>query len=397
VTPVHLDIHCFASPDVEHEQADKHIASTNEAYVKELLSTSVTILQSIDTYYSPYEKLQRILDLYHEINIALKRATTSTTKLPSADDILPTFIYVILLASSENLPNENSCNLYYNLYYIEQLLSPSSSSSSYKYTNTSTPSNLSSSSSGGSNHYLRGEAGYAYTNLYSAYQFISDFETINLTKPSNGPSSATLAEDLSAPPSSLSISREAWKAAIESYQVKAQDRYDAIQEASTANAHQTLRIDNYIPQLSVAFNPPILNVPTPMDIRQARSKGELIDLNWAIRQQQVQDQSQQDQSPPLAQKSVFEQVEESLPYGFQRNYNFLNIRSVDDLKYNDVEQLLQEYHTLVRTTETLLSDRARQITRERKVQQIQKERALLEQQQQQQQTLLLLNNNEVEP
>ena len=152
-----------------------------------------------------------------------------------------------------------------------------------------------------------------------------------------------------------------------------------------------LRIDSYEPDLSFVDIPILdMNAPTPMDIRQARLRGETIDLNWAIQQQQVNNQGQSsaavvNQPQLVAPRTVFEQVEENLPHGFQRNYTFLNARTVDDLKYHDVEQLLQEYHMLVRTTETLLSDRARQITRERRLYQLQKEKALIEQQQQQQQ------------
>ena len=404
VTPVHLDIHCFAaSMSVQPNEGDEHTATVNtnhDEHVKQLLSNAVSIFQSIDIYYSPYEKLQRILFLYHEINMALKRATTSTTKLPSADDILPTFIYVILLAAAnENEHQTTTSQLYYNLYYIEQLLS----SSSYTKSNDS---NTHSSSSGSNNHYLRGEAGYAYTNLYSAYQFISDFDTTNVASPFDGtPSSTTTTTtaptfaDTTTPPtpSSLSISKEAWITAIESYKVKAQERYDGMQKASAAS--DALPIDMYEPDLSIGMrtmdllsDTPSLNAPTPMDIRKARLRGETIDLNWAIQHQQ--DQRQQHQTSLQTPKSVFEQVEESLPHGFQRNYNFLNVRTVDDLKYNDVEHLLQEYHTLVRTTETLLSDRARQITRERKIQQLQKEKALFEQQQQQQEEALLWNSSD---
>ena len=170
-----------------------------------------------------------------------------------------------------------------------------------------------------------------------------------------------------------------------------------MQKASAAS--DALPIDMYEPDLSIGMrtmdllsDTPSLNAPTPMDIRKARLRGETIDLNWAIQHQQ--DQRQQHQTSLQTPKSVFEQVEESLPHGFQRNYNFLNVRTVDDLKYNDVEHLLQEYHTLVRTTETLLSDRARQITRERKIQQLQKEKALFEQQQQQQEEALLWNSSD---
>ena len=404
VTPVHLDIHCFTSMVSDQGESGNHATLTKEQNVKELLSKSVSMLQSIDTYYSPYEKLQCILRLYHEINIALKLASTSTTKLPSADDVLPTFIYVILLSvastsSSSSSPlsephqSHNASNLYYNLYFIEQLLT---SPSFISDTATKSRNHGSSSHNLSSIHYLRGEAGYAYTNLYSAYQFISDFDITSICDPFGTKSSPLVLQDKTAsvdnappPPSSLSISKEAWNAVIEAYKVKAQERYDEIQKSSSAT--DMLRIDSYEPDLSFVDIPILdMNAPTPMHIRQARLRGETIDLNWAIQQQQVNNQGQSsaavvNQPQLVAPRTVFEQVEENLPHGFQRNYTFLNARTVDDLKYHDVEQLLQEYHMLVRTTETLLSDRARQITRERRLYQLQKEKALIEQQQQQQQ------------
>ncbi|OEU10679.1 hypothetical protein FRACYDRAFT_246433 [Fragilariopsis cylindrus CCMP1102] len=90
---------------------------SNDMKLEILLKEPIKALQSIEAFYSPYEKLQRVLDVFRGVNVAL---TKTSKTVPSADDVLPTVILVI--------------------------------------------------------EYLRGEAGYAFTNLYSAAQFLQELD-----------------------------------------------------------------------------------------------------------------------------------------------------------------------------------------------------------------------------
>jgi Vacuolar sorting protein 9 (VPS9) domain len=312
VTPVHLDIHCFnTSTDPNHMES-----------IRVLLSKAISALQTMDAYYSAYEKLQRILLVYKEINTALTEALSQANssvveKLPSADDILPAFILIILYAQPKRL--------YYNLQFIEQLALP---------------------------EYLRGEAGYAYTNLYGAYQFLQDL-------------------DLTQEPLSLSISPEALQEALGTYKRNAEQQYQALNPPAISAT-----IDTYDPMSPEDWDQTtstVIAAPTPLDIRRARLCGEVVNLDWAVKWQETQSSTVPVVSSPVhhrknSSRSAIETAEDGLPAGFRRNYNFLTVRSPDDIRYSDISLLLKEYHMLVRTTETLLSERAMKVSADRKAQ-----------------------------
>lgn len=89
VKPSHLEIECFNGANINLE---------------DLLKDPIEALLSIERFYSPYEKLQRILAVYQGVNAALSEALNQSQsaerKLPSADDVLPTIILVVLKAKS---------------------------------------------------------------------------------------------------------------------------------------------------------------------------------------------------------------------------------------------------------------------------------------------------------
>jgi hypothetical protein len=80
---------------------------------------------------------------------AMNTSTTNTTddsgsiakKLPSADDVLPAIILTVIRARSERL--------LFNLKFVEDFCAPED---------------------------LRGEAGYAFTNLHGAVQFLQELD-----------------------------------------------------------------------------------------------------------------------------------------------------------------------------------------------------------------------------
>lgn len=136
VQPGHLEIDCINLGRRE-----------NESW-KEILSQPVILLQSLDLVSSPSQMLRCILELYREVNDALKVALASeqsqgnsventSKRMPSADDILPTLILTLICARPKNILN--------HLKFLDLFATPEQ---------------------------MRGEAGYALTNLFSATQFI---------------------------------------------------------------------------------------------------------------------------------------------------------------------------------------------------------------------------------
>ena len=281
VEPSHLEIECLQRDGIN---------------LDELLLQPKEALLSMDRYYSPYEKLQRILKVYQGVNEALSTALNhhqqqgsegtndegkKERKLPSADDVLPTIILTVLRAKPDRV--------FRNLQFIETFTPP---------------------------EYLRGEAGYAYTNLYGAVQFLQD---LDMDKPT-----------------SLAINPEEFRAGLEKCKAATQKRVLEISD-SIMQPQETIRNVN----ISVK------------DVRDARLRGETVDLEWARKWQEA--------NPPIAseQTAGMESTgeDEVLPVGFTRSYTYLNARP-EDIRLADLPDLLSEYRMLVHTTERLIGERS---------------------------------------
>mmetsp|Transcript_4764 Transcript_4764/g.8888 ORF Transcript_4764/g.8888 Transcript_4764/m.8888 type:complete len:226 (+) Transcript_4764:1-678(+) len=129
---------------------------------------------------------------------------------------------------------------------------------------------------------------------------------------------------------------------------------------------------------------------TARDIREARSRGETIDLDWAIQQQnklawgegRIEDSNnvaqhhQQQQQYPGTQNHHLPPGVPPLSSRFSRSYSYLAARP-EFINLRDLPQLLKEYKLLVHTTETLLNERTVWIESERK-RQLKLEREMLE-------------------
>jgi hypothetical protein len=267
---------------------------------------AVAALAPLDAYYAPREKLHCILDVYRAVNEALTGAmntsTTNTTddsgsiakKLPSADDVLPAIILTVIRARSERL--------LFNLKFVEDFCAPED---------------------------LRGEAGYAFTNLHGAVQFLQELDD------------STTAQQ-------LAMSAQEFRQGVEACRATSQKR---IRNSMVQQEKECLED---VSQLSLE---PIYIPPT--EIRKARFKGEELDLEWA-RQWHAQQSGETgaDISALANEKETNAAVDKLVP-GFVRSYTFLSSRP-EDIKLSDLSLLLQEYKMLVRTTETLLSERAMQ-------------------------------------
>lgn len=237
-------------------------------------------LRSVDTFHSVYEKLQRILQVYHGVNEALKAADTDM--LPSADDVLPGVIFTVLRAQP--------VNLLWNLKFIEDWSPP---------------------------EYLRGEAGYAFTNLFGAVQFLQELKD----------------------PSSLSISQEEFTTKIAACRTIIEERQNKI-------AH--------VPKIDILEEEKEeTRFPTARDIRDARKKGEVIDIEWALAWQKG--------VPPAAEEQP------SATNTERRQYSFL-ASSPDDIRMKDLPALLEEYRDLFETSERMRTEKATESARARRKQ-----------------------------
>lgn len=307
ITPKHLEIACLDNV----AGADSDLA--------DFLKRPMAALQAIDFYYSPYEKLDRVLTIYRDVNAALSKALnqhksnhdgSAPLKLPSADDVLPTMILAILKAKPKRL--------LLNLMIMEEWSPP---------------------------EYIRGEAGYAYTNLYGAVQFLQEI-------------------DVEKEPKSLNIGSDDLMIGIEACRKAAKEEIDA--KAA-------------VPEESVSlFDPPIPPRLTPNEIRVARQKGESVDLEWA--QRFLKQRSCSDATPRFVleskSRSAFDEATEGLPSNFSRKYSFLTA-CPEGIKMSDVSLLLEEYRVLVQTVERLIGARTANIKAARKAAAIAAEKDLI--------------------
>ena len=295
---------------IQAEHLEIQCLNEASASAEDLLRDPIHAMVSIDQFYSPYEKLQRILLVYQGVNLALSVAlndrhrsgsTPGDNKLPSADDVLPTIILTVLKAKPTRLLR--------NLQLIE-VFAPQ--------------------------EYLRGEAGYAYTNLYGAVQFLQE---LNMTKPD-----------------SLSISAEDFKNGLEESVKKTQERFEL----------RKPKLDGLDPEYC---NPISIDI-SPNDVRGARLKGEMINLEWAINQG-----LQFPEKCDFDGHNVKANTGGSLPAGFTRSYAFLSA-SPHDIRLSDLPKLLAEYKMMAHVTEQLLAERGARIATEKKKKDLHKSRQL---------------------
>jgi Vacuolar sorting protein 9 (VPS9) domain len=324
VQPAHLEIECLIQKEGSNTAVD----------LDEILKAPKEALLSVDQYYSPFEKLQRILKMYQGVNAALSTALNyqqqqqsgevgrQERKLPSADDVLPTIILTVLRAQPDRI--------FRNLQLVEAFCPP---------------------------EYLRGEAGYAYTNLYGAVQFLQDMDLEH--------------------PSSLAISPEDFRKGLEECKASTRKRISAMTESSASNL---LLLPE---QQQLVAKTVDLSV---QDVRMARLRGEVVDLEWALQwqQQQQQHHSSSFKGQSTGMKSTAEDDEDqlyedvaevALPVGFSRSYAFLTSRP-EDIRLADLPNLLAEYRMLAHTTERLLGERTARIQSKKRQQKSQRKQLL---------------------
>jgi cellobiose phosphorylase len=129
----------------------------------------------------------------------------------------------------------------------------------------------------------------------------------------------------------------------------------------------------------------VYSIPV-QEVRAARLRGDVVDMEWALRWQAQQQQEEGEAAPTVSSSKhkrtssnntvlVDEFLTEGLPTGFTRNYSFLATRP-DDVRMADLPRLLSEYRMLVHTTESLLAERMTKHAAERKAHRMQRQKEL---------------------
>jgi hypothetical protein len=318
VQPSHLEVACLQDETETDAARDDNNDDDKKKELQELLEEPIRALLSVDAYHSPFEKLQQILLVYQGVNgslsKALNRDNTDPPVLPSADDVLPTIILVCIKAQPRNLLQ--------NVQFIEQFAAP---------------------------EYLRGEAGYAYTNLYGAVLFLQDLDLTSGGQANGGGGS-----------NQLSISPEELKNGLETCRKRRDEMLASKSATTSSNERSNPLVDGT--GLPKAFPTIKLSV---QEVHAAHSRGETVDMEWA----KVRQLEQPHEAPNVSSTRV------ALPTGFKRSYTFLNAQP-SDIRVIDLAKLLDEYHMLVQVTEDLLSERAARITSERKRQELEQQQVL---------------------
>mmetsp|Transcript_20191 Transcript_20191/g.58395 ORF Transcript_20191/g.58395 Transcript_20191/m.58395 type:complete len:1116 (-) Transcript_20191:829-4176(-) len=141
VTPSHLEINCLAMSDYSTDAGGEILDADSccKEPWEELLTAPIEVLQQLHIFQSPRKVLDCVLGVYRGIIHALSSTKSGTA--PGADDVLPTFILVLLRAQPKEIMSV--------LRFVECCAQQSS---------------------------LRGEAGYAFTSLFSAVQYVRELD-----------------------------------------------------------------------------------------------------------------------------------------------------------------------------------------------------------------------------
>jgi hypothetical protein len=298
----HLELDCLI--------VDSTVNGNKESNENEMLCDPIGILESLDCYFSPFEKLQTILAVYQSVNAALWTAlnapddsqqnTSSQKKLPSADDVLPTLILTVIRAKP--------LRLLWNMRFIEVFSRPES---------------------------LRGEAGYAYTNLYGAIQFLQEMNLVD--------DNQSIA--------SLSISPEEFRDGLQASRKAAEEKL----KVPVANETKTASLDG--PSYDRMTQLPI------QIVRDARMRGDTLNLDWVRSWRETSNLTNIESLPSV--DALNDSVVTNEMLGVPRQYSFLTARP-EDIRLTDLPELLSEYRLLVHATERLLAERASEVKSARK-------------------------------
>ncbi len=331
VDPSHLEIPFFFKRDASFEKGE---------FWKDILSKPIKLLQSMDNMYSPAQMMRCVLEVYRGVNHALKHVIangdSATERMPSADDCLPTIILCIICSKPKILTN---------LKFLELFATKDQ---------------------------MRGEPGYAFTNLFSAVQFIMGLNLDIGTK-------EDISSDLNTP--SLHIAPDELKQKLSDFKKNLNGTKELTESSSEniTNFHQSEVKERA--ESSYLFAP--VTIPVHV-VTNARLRGD-DPFDW-ISSWMVSKSDKFDHSFCTEAGQRPEQVGGrtarlphtlSLPDGFTRSYTFLPTQP-SDFRISDIPILLKDYKTLVRTTEMLLVERKKLLVENNEIQ-MKKKKEMLDQ------------------
>ncbi len=316
--PSHLELKCLN---------DDNESLTSETKLETLLEAPIKALQSIESFYSPYEKLMKVLEIYHDVNTVLKNASKS---LPMADDVISAMILVIVKASAAKT-KASLKNLLRDLHFVENF-----APQEYKRLG-------------------QGEAEYAFTSLYGAVYFLQGVE-LDFDGDDSGSGNKS---------NRLCISNEDLRRGLEKSRAlaaKKNAKFGAAIGGSNADSDKpkgliSRGVDQLLGESDSGGAEASSFVPTPRqlsvrEVRAARLRGETLNLEWALNRQDGQpgiEQSLGDSSPTKSPSRS----------GFTpQRYTFLGVRP-ENIKLSDLPRLLDEYRKLVLANEQLLGEHQR--------------------------------------
>jgi len=214
--------------------------------------------------------------------------------------------------------------------------------------------------------YLRGEAGYAFTNLYGAVQFLQELDLDG--SESDGEDRSNV--------NRLSIGSDELRHGLEKSRAVAarnNTKRNSINSTGGSNSNGSQRqskglisrgIEDLLGGLSIGDessgdrnDATFVPAPTKLSVREvraARLRGETLDLAWALRRQ---DQELTEQEHSGGNESLL-LSSSSKPKLLPHRYTFLGVRP-ENVKMNDLPKLLDEYRRLVLSTEELLGEQQR--------------------------------------
>ena len=347
VTPAHLEITCLK----EAGAMDIDLSYT----IQQLKS-----IQNIEVVSSPRQLLRTLLLAHRGISVALNAATstgTNSNNPPGADDVLPTLILAILRATPKTLST--------TLLFIEHFA----------------PLSL-----------MRGESGYAYTNICGALHFIQELDVeghlSEVALVGDEDDSGKMGGVLSIGPEEFRRGLEDCRRKIEDAEKKKVEEEEKEmlvgeeKEGEDINNEVDVSYDDALDEESgkVALMKAKISA---RQVREARSLGQTVDLDWAIQEQHKHESmlkytatKQASQQPPHPSQSNIPPETPPLPSNFTRSYSYLTTHP-EQINLRDLPNLLAEYKLLVHATEKLLNERSVWREQERK-KQLKAERTRLE-------------------
>ena len=377
VQPKHLDMHAF-TPKKQNVEKDDEGKGENDDSIDNVndedgdkeeipwqskldLSKPIAHVKSLDSMYSPTQMLRCILEIYRCVNDALNESlkmananasnkdksssenenwggnntmsSSSSSPNVSADDVLPSLILSVIHAKPSRIIT--------NLIFLEKFAT---------------------------DEQIRGEAGYAFTNLFSAVQFIKELD-LQVNDDDYDDESNNIQEGgrrkIGQPTLSMSVEvlhekmkkfRQDCKSRKEANETsKIEEKEESVQKNSAlSESKECVEPDDHNNNNVDKFTP--IQIPTHV-VKAARLRGESID-KWATKWfgEQIQNGSKNDSSDKEEKNTQNQKLNMLDIDGFSRSYSFL-ATDAKDVKVSDIPELLREYKMLVRTTETLLMER----------------------------------------